>query len=156
MSPPRTKQSITVVPIFSPMSPSSSTMKSVASLSQIVIEEDHSGESSDGIDTITDAYERHVKQAGTRTHPPSLQDVGGVKAPNIDSESTWSASEGWESQWSDVNEDFWTTVNPDSRKREIQESTEEEESEVIRINVGSFSNSTLSRDSRESKKAKNS
>ena len=82
-----------------------------------MIEENHSEESSDGMDTINDAYERHVKQSDSRTHPPSLQEVGGVKAPNMDSESTWTASDGWEeswSQWADANEELWSTENIES------------------------------------------
>ena len=153
MSPPRTTQSITVVPIIAHMANPAAT--TTASMSQIVIEEDPGEESSDGISTISDAYERHVAQGASKTHPSHLQDVGGAKAPNTDSELTWTASESWDdgwTQWSDANEEYWATVTPESsRKREIQESTEDE-SEVIRINVGSFANSTLGR---ENKKAKN-
>ena len=63
----------------------------------------------------------------------------------MDSDSTWTASENdmdtnkeVNSQWSEAGEEFWLTPTQDpSLKRDIQESTEDE-SNVIRIETGSF------------------
>ena len=87
-----------------------------------------------------------------------------MKSPDIDSEATWTASEDdqiitpaqreprrvmtsqnrnidsedWNSKWSENTEEIWTTMDIDSsRKREMCDSTEEE-TDVIKIGVGSF------------------
>ena len=105
-------------------------------------------ESSDGAGTISDAYNRII-----------------LGATNVDSDSTWTASSGDDQPpeqklkipsedmaWEDVEESFWDD-NPGTRlseKRQKQDT--DDEKKIIKLNVGSFVNSDLSRDIKKQKK----
>ena len=147
---------------------------------QVISREDSAGESSDGMGTISDAYQRHVVLGGVDLHhrhgSPNVR--GALPSPTTDKDSTWTASEedqqtapgqidDWDNNWGDDTERFWSNMDtgqpaaPSSstavsgtapNKREMQSSTEEE-TDVIKLNVGSFVNSNLGRD-RDCKKAR--
>ena len=108
--------------------------------------------------TISDAYQRHVVQKGSS-----------LPSPNVDTESTWTASDGdlqpedWNYKWEDDNDGFWNTMDtgqpadPGSSsttfrtiasKRNVPYSTDEEkeDAKVIKLTTGSIVNSDLSTD----------
>ena len=106
------------------------------------------GESSDGAGTISDAYNRII-----------------LGATNVDSDSTWTASSGDDQPpdqklkipsedmaWEEVEESFWDG-SPETRlseKRQKQDS--DDEKKIIKINVGSFVVSDVSRDIKKQRK----
>ena len=109
------------------------------------------GESSDGMGTISDAYERHITSVDVhRTQSPTNAREE-LLSPSItvESDSTWTASENWE----DAGEEFWTMQqipkSPPGKRDNMQvinDSTEEETEPpegIIKVTVGSFVNSIL-------------